>query len=359
MLYMFYFDYTPRNVHYGRYRQEFWAVLHFPYHLCIVLAVEGLRQWTTYWSYLQAKQVMDSEFLRIPVGTPDATKAATIDIIRKYVDYLYKSEASTTILKTAHTIDSVLGSLETLPYESWTPTNTSEFDVVYRDMYRGYAEFYGIKVPKSSEADPTFLDPLSTSYDPGKDIATVYRFVFTYYFLGFGCIFFMLGAFGLFVRRKKDVWDYIAVTLRFLVGATFCAMQAMKASTNSTIYDRFVASPWPIPTVCIVMFASKSCPQSILPLSLRFAPTNPASPVLGQGHRPVRLPPHEVHHGAEHSLVSVRFFDYASCTFPSCRGRSGLTDSSSLDFLHLSLYLSRETARDFETIVWAGAGRMN
>jgi hypothetical protein len=53
LLYMLYFDALP-DYHFGSIRQQFWAFLHFPFHLFLVLSVEGIAQFVIWFKMNEA-----------------------------------------------------------------------------------------------------------------------------------------------------------------------------------------------------------------------------------------------------------------------------------------------------------------
>ncbi|KAA8892620.1 bacterial low temperature requirement A protein-domain-containing protein [Sphaerosporella brunnea] len=244
LLYMFYFDYTPRNVHYGTIRQQFWAVLHFPFHLAIVLSVEGLRQLSTWWSFQQANRLITRRFEAAANSTdPQVSWENTLSEIQNFLQYLYDDGTAKDVVKNWDEIQTELANLKKTPYDSMTNQTMIDVYQLSFDMISGFAEFYGIKVPKSK-----------SNLNPANQIMGVYNMVYTYFFSALAVVFFMYGILGLFVRRKKDIWDYFSVALRFAVAFTFIGLERMKA--NPAMYVRFMSSPWPIPTVAIILFVA-------------------------------------------------------------------------------------------------------
>ena len=64
----------------------------------------------------------------------------------------------------------------------------------------------------------------------------------------------MFGIMGLFVRRNKGLWDYFSVALRFSVGIIFICIERIQI--NKALYDAFINSVWPIPTVSLLLLFS-------------------------------------------------------------------------------------------------------
>ena len=255
---MFYFDYTPRGVHYGTIRQQFWTVLHFPFHMAVVLSVEGLRQLSTWWSFLQAQRLLNSRFTAAANTTdPQQNWLNALGEMESFLNYLYEDGTAVEVVRNWDDIQKELKNLKA------TQVNTTGMET-YIDLYQlnfdmvaGYAQFYGIEVPEEKGPKYTVKEIVTShlnvdAYDPSNDIINVYALVYTYFFAALAVVFFMYGILGLFVRRKKDGWDYFSVVLRFVVGFTFIGIERLKA--HNDMYTRFLGSPWPIPTVAIILF---------------------------------------------------------------------------------------------------------
>lgn len=270
---MFYFDYTPRGVHYGTIRQQFWAVLHFPFHMAIVLSVEGLRQLSTWWSFLQAQRLINERFMAAGTVHPTDTQAnweSFLSELSTFMKSLYDDGTAKVVVKDWDNITTQLARLKATAIDSTTQDTVVSLANVYFDMVAGFAEFYGIKVPKKKGGDDSSAGKGTTShisvaqlvgagldidaYGPARDIMNVYNLVYTYFFSAVAVVFFMYGVLGLFVRRRKDGWDYFSVLLRWAVAGAMVGIERLKA--NEVLYARFLGSPWPIPAVAVVLFVA-------------------------------------------------------------------------------------------------------
>ena len=261
LFYMFYFDYAPDNIKYGRIGQIFWAVLHFPFHLGLVLSVEGLRQVTTWWSFQQAIKMV-SRKAKNAFNEGGTNKQAAVrgylDVYTKVVDYLYKDGSSKEILKHYGELKQELVDLSNTSIANWTTTNMENLHNVTAELVQGCTEFYGIKSPptvtaqNTRESMETFLDQ---GYDPFQYVHDLFDLVFRYFFASLGAVFIMYGLLRLVVHRKKDVWDYVSVAIRFVVGILFIGLVFLQK--NGPLYTRFYTSPWPIPMVSIILLIGK------------------------------------------------------------------------------------------------------
>lgn len=246
---MFYFDYNPKNVHYGSIRQQIWALLHFPFHLSIVLSVEGLRQLSTLYNFNLTVRRIDRDLLQV-YDLPANESAIFLD----YFNYFYADGGSKSVLKEIHNITSTIEQLETASVES------DEYFTLWNDLlvrlYIALAEYYGIKTPYAKAG----AAPLSEDGQLYK-IVGVFDLVYQYFFIALGVIFLMYGIFAIIVRRHMDVFDYISISLRFIIAAIFVAMVGLYLNPASAeAYSDYITSPWPIPQVCLMMFVGKCSP---------------------------------------------------------------------------------------------------
>ncbi|KAI5804311.1 bacterial low temperature requirement A protein-domain-containing protein [Geopyxis carbonaria] len=246
---MYYFDYTPQHSHYGTIRQQVWAVLHFPLHLAIVLSVEGLRQFTTYFSFTKegtkVLQVLNS--------------ADPFSGVNKTLNALYNDGSSKTILLSYKDNQKEMNELikSRLASKTETEATPAELETVGRllsDLLVGYSEYFGLKTPKSKKGAREVYNPLDPAYDPLGKTFEVFDLVVLYFFISLGCLFCMYGILGFFVRRRKDVYDYLSIALRFVVATIFFSILAVR--NNIEVRNNFIKSAWPLPTVALILFVS-------------------------------------------------------------------------------------------------------
>lgn len=243
---MFYFDYNPKNVHYGSIRQQIWALLHFPFHLSVVLSVEGLRQLATLYNFNLTVKGIDADLLAVY----DLPKNESEKFL-EYFSYFYSDGGSKSVLKEYTNITATIELLESVSVDS------NEYPVLWNDLlirlYIGLAEYYGIKAPYAKAGAP----PLSEDGQLYK-ILGVFDLVYQYFFISLGVIFIMYGIFAIIVRRHMDIFDYICIALRFIIAVIFVAMIGLFLNPNSVdAYNDYITSPWPIPQVALMLFAGK------------------------------------------------------------------------------------------------------
>lgn len=241
---MFYFDYNPRNVHYGSIRQQVWSLLHFPFHLSVVLSVEGLRQLLTYYNLSQTITQISNELVLVSDDPVKGGKALLV-----FFNFFYKDGSAKSIVKDYYEIVAEVDDFSTLSIDDPNYENTWE-NLVYK-LFIGLTEYYGIKVayPKPGAA------PISEVGEFMR-ILNVFDLAYQYFFISVGVVFAMYGVFAIIVRRHMDIFDYISIGLRFIIAGIFVGMLAL--STNVAAYNAYIVSPWVIPQVCLMIFTGKS-----------------------------------------------------------------------------------------------------
>lgn len=240
---MFYFDYNPRNVHYGSIRQQVWSLLHFPFHLSVVLSVEGLRQLLTFYN-------LNQTILQISTGLvavrDEPVKEAKI--LLSFFQFFYDDGNAKSVVKDYSEITSTIKEFATYSVDDPAYTDTWN-DLVYR-LYIGLTEYYGIKAayPKPSAVRISEAGEFMRILD-------VFDLAYQYFFISVGVVFAMYGVFAIIVRRHMDIFDYISISLRFIIAGIFIGMLALQ--TNEVAYKSYIVSPWVIPQVCLMIFTGK------------------------------------------------------------------------------------------------------
>ena len=210
---------------------------------------------------MQASRLLSARFTGASNTTdPQQNWLNSLGELESIFTYLYEDGTAVEVVKNWNDIQLELADLKATPYNATGMKTMINLYQLSFDMTSGFAQFYGIKVPKSKGPKYTVQQIVDAkldinAYDPAADIMSVYDLVYTYFYSALSVVFFMYGFLGLFVRRKKDGWDYFSVALRFAIGFTFIGLERMKK--NDSMYMKFLLSPWPIPTVAIILFTCK------------------------------------------------------------------------------------------------------
>jgi hypothetical protein len=253
---MFYFDYNPKHGHYGVIKQQFWTLLHFPFHLSIVLAVEGLRQLSTWHGLNVYISVLSTEI-------PSAQNPEEVaDWLLTKFTALYQDGTSKTIVKSWDVITANISTIVTLG----TNETTAEYEYphqifsLYSELLIGVTEYYGMKAAKPKKGVVS-TGPF-TPEDQLQLVVGVFNLVFKYFFVAMGTVFIVFATFTFLVRPYRNIYDYLAIGIRVAVAVAMYAMVGLYTIGSTEVYSDYLYSPWPVPQVCFILFIGIFSPSS-------------------------------------------------------------------------------------------------
>jgi len=176
-----------------------------------------------------------------------------MQLIRNFTQYLYTDGTAIELVKNYAFINNIITNLTNADVNTWGEQQRNE--TLWLDHYisRAHAQFYGMKIPYPKTNETTLEAVLGSRMVAEFPVQRLYALVFQYFYGALAVVFFMYGVMGLFVRRSKDMWDYFSVGLRFTVGIMFICIERIQI--NQKLYDQFINSLWPIPTVCLMILA--------------------------------------------------------------------------------------------------------
>lgn len=242
---MLYFDQVDAN-RFGTIRQQFWALAHFPFHVALVLLLEGTSRFVTWRNAMEILSLLDVNFTGLYYSSNDTVVIAS--------DLGY---AATTLFKelevdgSKYNITSYLGDLAA----SGDPTSDDALFAageILAVMYTEVLKYFKISAAKSATKASSFTD--GGPKDPFKDIDSilhVYDLVFVYFFVAAGCTLLMMAVLIALAKKNKCSGDYAAIALRAVVGVGLACVAAVKG--NYTAQEHFLYSPWMLPTVLLAI----------------------------------------------------------------------------------------------------------
>ncbi|KAL8735395.1 MAG: hypothetical protein Q9166_000940 [cf. Caloplaca sp. 2 TL-2023] len=242
-IYMLYFDSRTEQPPAPMYH-HFWALAHFPFHTALILLMEGTSRFVT---WRNAMEIVDHVYTIY--DTIWSSTNSTVELADMF------GVLSTDILKAAEadpTKYNVTGHLITLRNSGDASSDVaidSAFEILVT-MVNATLKFFMIQAAQKTTKDPI---PANETKDPYTDLGNaliVYDLVFLYFFVAAGLTLILMAVLVVLNKRGKLVkGDWIAVGLRLVVGAGIATVAAMK--TNYTAEERFLYSPWMIPTVML------------------------------------------------------------------------------------------------------------
>ena len=239
---MLYYDQVDTK-RFGTIRQQFWALLHFPFHVALVLLLEGTSRFVSWRNATEEITRISNEYISLYFSTDNVTAIAEgfaeyIDIdytffeadYSKYnvTDYLLKIQDSGDAMS-----DDALGAA----------------DDVVNTVTKAALKFFKISQSKAAEKAAEYSDAPKSSIDSLLNILHVYDLVFVYFFVAAGITLITLGVMIALAKKKKVLGDYVAIGLRCVVGVGLAGVAGLLA--NEDAQKNFLQSAWMLPTVLI------------------------------------------------------------------------------------------------------------
>ena len=242
-LWMLYFDQVETE-RVGTLRQQIWTMVHFPFHVCVILVVEGQTQLSTW------RKVLD---LSGPYYTELFTANTTLQVNETF-NALYESFYESEIPKP--NISQWLAEIDAAILTNGTAseeTTTAASDAFVQILSSGFsyiAENFGTHVPKEAKKTGDKAEELNAIYN-------VFTTVYLYFFIGAGVALILLAALFWLGKRRKSRGEYLSIGLRGLVGLGLALLSAMYvsldegASKRQDRYLNYFGSTWMLPTVVL------------------------------------------------------------------------------------------------------------
>ncbi|CZT12132.1 hypothetical protein WAI453_003030 [Rhynchosporium graminicola] len=252
-LYMLYFDTLPSH-HFGSIRQQIWAFLHFPFHLTLVLTMEGMAQFVL-WHKMVAvsrsfnRTVQGAQIRDIYNNNPTAIPAA----LKPMIEELFQSYPPANP-KTFTEVESGLGILG-MGYDSNNATSVNDYQTIFGDVVSAVVHSvftsYGFETPEAKpgqEASRTGTEELNRDDE-------VIGLVFVYFFVAAGITLMLMGFLNFLTLPREQFTrsglKHPAILGRFgtyiYIGLGLALLSiAISYDAGSTL----ASSAWLLPLVC-------------------------------------------------------------------------------------------------------------
>ena len=250
-LWMLYFDQIETE-RVGTIRQQIWTMVHFPFHVCVILVVEGQRQLSTW------RKVLD---LTRPYTAALFAANSTLQVNETF-NSLYEQFYDSEIPKPE--ITQWLADYDAVTQSNGTATeeaSNAAVDAVVQIFSSGIsyiAQNFGTEVPKEAKKTGDKAEELDAIFN-------VFTTVYLYFFIGAGLALILLASLFWLGKRRKSRGEFLSIGLRILVGLGLALLSAMYVSLDqeeSKRQDRFThyfGSAWMLPTVVFAYGLGKPC----------------------------------------------------------------------------------------------------
>ncbi len=237
---MLYFDQIDK-ARFGTVRQQFWALWHFPFHVSLVLLMEGTARLITWRNAVEITNTIITDCLSIYNSTNDTIALASA--------LNNKSSSTLQRLKTTSVTYNVTGYLNDLATRNNTQSDEARADVydTILTLTKATFSFFQISTSEtpSSNSRP---DLISDIYQVFK----VYDLVFSYFFITAGFTLIIMAILVAVAQEIRCAGDYAAIVLRLVIGTGLAMVTIIKTDSNAR--DNFISSAWMVPTVLLALF---------------------------------------------------------------------------------------------------------
>ncbi|KAI9858825.1 MAG: hypothetical protein M1813_007292 [Trichoglossum hirsutum] len=237
LLWALYFDRHPET-HFGTIRQQIWCILHFPFHISLVLMLEGINNFLLY--HKTITQFLKIYNIKLPENPTTYIDDRLIGVLNGTINSLKLSDG-----KSAESLPDIYSELSDLPALSGASLEKQAEGIydVLTTVLAAIFKKYGFEPPKTAKIGP--------NDDPMGPIVSVILLNYRYFFASAGIVVLLLAVFLWFVRRRKDIYDWIAVVIRGI--AALLLFTCIFISYNTTALFDYLRGPMILPTVLIVL----------------------------------------------------------------------------------------------------------
>jgi len=248
-----------------------WSLLHVPFHLCLVLLMEGAAQFVVWWKIVEKMQFVSAEFFNTwdrAVNHPAAGTSHNIsgelalrlnetvyDIWR-----FYKPDLFVTI----HHVDGLIRNLSQTPDDFWTPdrpghshydTFTDALKALKVTVYNSILQNFGIE---EINDDGWRDDPATYEEHAFEEASNRFKLVYIYVFCVAGGALILMGLLNIFSRPnhpglRRTVFQRIVVAINIALG---CGLMLLSTMATGDARQRFDTSPWINPVMVLIFFVA-------------------------------------------------------------------------------------------------------
>ncbi|KAK8138327.1 hypothetical protein PG984_001707 [Apiospora sp. TS-2023a] len=310
--------------------QVCWAALHLPFHIAMLLLVEGANQFISWWRISESIDIASNKLLNL--DDVDPTSEAVANALGQRVLAWLDKYPPLDILDSYKEINTTLNQIRSLPDSFWgnntipdsDPTMvqwTNDVTELFITMVSGIFNNFDVEAPEETTNNATIAARDSNSVLPQSEmletIATRFRLVFIYAFLCAGIVLLFLTI--MHIISKQRGWTPFnlfrtAICIALALGLALTTLVA----TNEVAVDTFMGSPWMLPTITLSYFTALVLTH--LPHPRRFG--------LGKYGRGTYKEVHERQHGSDdmplkHTVTQI-IITRPSRDFDPYEGRTGV-----------------------------------
>ncbi|KAI9694927.1 MAG: hypothetical protein M1822_000544 [Bathelium mastoideum] len=280
VIYFFFLIYFNRlqEHHIGTFKQQIWAILHFPFHVALVLALEGSQQFILWRQGVQLVVDLTSWFDSVQ-DSYDTNSVQPQEVYDDVGNQLYDIAWNTTFSYAPETFNSqpyidkfneAYGVYQNLTEEVTSKAHNVSSELLETAGNATNAIYDAINNMYSIVSDATFAEigiavPVEeATEDSGGDEAEfdgsitdpkwadLFPLVYGYTFIAAGVALMIIGVLGLLSHKPKRLGGWLRAAVTIAVGLAIALLSIMLV-TGDELTD-FLLSPWVLPTLALAFF---------------------------------------------------------------------------------------------------------
>ncbi|KAI1485423.1 hypothetical protein F5X96DRAFT_674662 [Biscogniauxia mediterranea] len=264
IVFMIYFDWMVLHHRLTGLRQTLWTVLHFPFHVFLLIFIKGATQFIQWWKVLEVTTFARDQFYN-SIKEIDSYKGGhptqtLVNSFNKTCEYIFSMYPPTYTI-TYEEVDRVLDSLSTIPNTYWYSDAVNQTaDEIILENLKDLVTTVANSLYANFDIDPIeemedIADPTEAQYTALEETQVRYILVFQYTFAAAGLCLVLMTTLFLVTKTRRSFWtpfNYARAALFLLIGIGLALVDLL--STSAVRRTAFLHSPWLLPTLCLVFF---------------------------------------------------------------------------------------------------------
>jgi uncharacterized membrane protein len=244
VIYQLYFD-NVQLEHFGILRQQFWTFLHFPFHMALVLVMEGTNQlvsWRHVVEYIE--KAFDPFFTSFEGGSLPELIAGVNETIITIFENPFMSLTEEVFNNVSGNFSALANSTISLPTEEQLSENLASILI---DLLQLVVGSYGFEPP---DAEAEGQKPPAETY---QDYLNVFHLVFEYFFISAGLVLIFLGILSYLSHSKgrhESRSHYVSIFSKLVLGLATMLLAIM---VRTAAVDNLGESAWTLPLVFFIL----------------------------------------------------------------------------------------------------------
>lgn len=271
-VFLVYFDWIKTS-YLPTFRQQLWSLLHFPFHLSMVLFMQGFTQFIIWSKIMDTINNMsfDSIF-NTAEGVAKATTAQVVDNLTKLINKFFE-DYPPKYTATVNNVQWAIGNISEIPDSFWPglakyATTGEDKDAPNEDQLNTFFTYFNdMSTSMENSLLETFgIDLVEEVTDDNKNITETgletkvnekmwarFDLVFQYAYIAAGITLILMTVLTIVARTKPwGLWGIIRTALYFALGLGLSLVSLLHY--NQTDANNYKDSPWLLPTICLVWF---------------------------------------------------------------------------------------------------------